>query len=218
MKKFSKIFILLIGINFIYGTTNVDSKYDEEPLKEDISNYYEKLIANHILEIVLNIHNYCINQSTVSCIINLTKSFIKLNNMVEIANNMNKNTFCSSLLTFIQSIPIDELNVTFSKFFIDLLPKNITIKNGDYDLNGIYGPYGEYGFYGPYQPKGPFKDYVSEIETIIKEKIKTNKENQSLQKLKNTKLFGRKLFRPFICLRNICRFVLGFFHSEDDCN
>jgi hypothetical protein len=216
MKKFSKIFILLIGINFIYGDTYVESKYDEE-LKEDISYYYEKLIANHILEVVLNIQNYCVNQTVISCIFLLSPSLNNLNNMVEIVNNVDKNTFLSSLFKLIQSISNDELNVTFSKFFIGLLPKNITIKNGIYDLDGKYGPLGDYGFDGPYLPKGPFKDYVSEIEAIIKEKIKANIENQSLQNIKNTKLFGRKLFRPFICLGKICRFVLGFFHSEDDC-
>ena len=49
MKNFSKILILLIGINFIQGKINSQIKNDEKTL-DNISKYYEKLIANHILK------------------------------------------------------------------------------------------------------------------------------------------------------------------------
>ena len=51
MRNFSKIFLLFIGINIIYGKR--DSKIINEEKKlniKDISKYYEKLIANHILK------------------------------------------------------------------------------------------------------------------------------------------------------------------------
>ena len=78
MRNFSKIFLLLIGINFI----NSSIKNDEKTYNK-ISKYYEILIANHILEKVFNFPNNCRYQPVLICTIKFLKSFNNLNNMVK---------------------------------------------------------------------------------------------------------------------------------------
>ena len=86
------------------------------------------------------------------------------------------------------------------------LPKEIKIKEGDYGLNGKYGPYGDYGFEGPYLPKGPFVNYLIEIENKIES-------NENLKK----EIIGRRLNEAFIPIYNICKFLFSLFGKEKYC-
>ena len=206
MKNFSKILILLIGINFIQGKINSQIKNDEKTL-DDISKYYQKLIANHILDIVIKFPTNCKNQLFFICTLNFINSFKNITKMVDRFGEKNLNGALYTLLPLLEDYKLKKFNVTVSKVIIRLLPKEIKIKEGDYRLKGIYGPYGEYGFRGPYKPDGPFKDYLSKIDVFEFDKEKTENE-----------LYGRKLYdEGYIDLKPICRFILWFFDAEDDC-
>ena len=102
----------------------------------------------------------------------------------------------------------EEPKISILKFFMTNLPKEIKIKEGDYGLNGKYGPYGDYGFEGPYLPKGPFVNYLIEIEN----KIESNKKSK-----KN--IIGRRLKEPTIPMYEICQWFFRLLGEEDDfCN
>ena len=208
MKNFSKILILLIGINFIQGKINSQIKNDEKTF-DDISKYYQKLISNHIIDIVIKFPTNCKNQLFFICSINFFNSFKNIFNMIDRfdENEKNLNEILYPLKPLLGDNKLKNFNVTVSKIIIGFLPKKIKIKEGDYGLNNKYGPYGEYGFKGPYKPDGPFKDYLSKIDVYKFDKEKTKNE-----------LYGRKLYdEGYIDLKPICRFILWFFGAEDDC-
>ena len=102
----------------------------------------------------------------------------------------------------------EEPKISILKFFMTNLPKEIKIKEGDYGLNGKYGPYGDYGFEGPYLPKGPFVNYLVGIK--ITDKLNKNLKIGSI---------GRRLKEPTIPMYEICQWFFRLLGEEEDfCN
>ena len=127
MKNFSKILILLIGINFIQGKINSQIKNDEKTF-DDISKYYQKLIANHILDIVIKFPTNCKNQLFFICSLNYFNSFKNIINMVDRFGNKNLNEALYTLKPLLKDHNLNNFNVTVSKIILGLLPKNLKLK------------------------------------------------------------------------------------------
>ena len=206
MKNLSKIFLLLIIISYING--NSDSKSEtnnneEKLINDEVITYYAKLIANHILETSFQISDKCGHfKSYLNCL-NYTKLSLKrLQDSIE--------DFKIDIVTLIKKFKNEtndeEPKISILKYFMTNLPKEIKIKEGDYGLNGKYGPYGDYGFEGPYLPKGPFVNYLIEIENKIES-------NENLKK----EIIGRRLNEAFIPIYNICKFLFSLFGKEKYC-
>ena len=206
MKNLSKIFLLLIIISYING--NSDSKSEtnnneEKLINDKVITYYAKLIANHILETSFQISDKCGHfKSYINCL-NYTKLSLKrLQDSIE--------DFKIDIVTLIKKFKNEtndeEPKISILKYFMTNLPKEIKIKEGDYGLNGTYGPYGDYGFEGPYLPKGPFVNYLIEIENKIES-------NENLKK----EIIGRRLKEAFIPIYYICKFVFSLFGKEKYC-
>ena len=113
MKKFSKIFILLIGINLIQGKINSQIKNDEKTF-DDISKYYQKLIANHILDIVIKFPTNCKNQLFFICTLNFINSFKNITKMVDRFGEKNLNGALYTLLPLLEDYKLKKFNVTVS--------------------------------------------------------------------------------------------------------
>ena len=203
MKNCSKIFLLLIIISYING--NPDSKFETNNnevklINDKVITYYAKLIANHILETSFQIFDKCrIFQPYINCM-NYTKLSLKrLYDSIE--------DFKIDIVTLTNKFRNEANNedpkISIFKLFMRNLPKEIKIKEGDYGLNGTYGPYGDYGFEGPYLPKGPFVNYLIEIEN----KIESNKKSK-----KN--IIGRRLKEPTIPMYEICQWFFRLLGEE----
>ena len=206
MKNCSKIFLLLIIISYING--NPDSKFETNNnevklINDKVITYYAKLIANHILETSFQIsHNCGFLKSYFNC---LNKTNLSLKRLHDSIEDFKIDTF-PLINKFRNEANNEDQKISIFKLFMRNLPKEIKIKEGDYGLNGKYGPYGDYGFEGPYLPKGPFVNYLVGIK--ITDKLNKNLKIGSI---------GRRLKEPTIPLYEICQWFFSLFGEEDFC-
>lgn len=202
-------------------------------------NYYELLIADHIIELILCISEKCGDGDHESCKKNCQEDFKKLTDTVEIDPSVYDKVLDDSCRNPDGTIKQSTIWETLKS----ALPNPIKIKNGDseYGYSGKYGPKGEKGPFGPYGINGPFRTHKHELlkyGRMKKLECKYVKKNLAFLKLFNIKIEEnstlstfiekcglsnliekgdkiegkrRRLVDPLIDLTAICEYIYGFF-------
>ena len=181
MNKIIILFLFLIEINLINSSTNENNNEDEieffDKMKYEVNiesnDYYEILIADHMIELIENITNNCNKIEKSEC----QKKCYQYLNVINETIEMDK-PICKDIINdFYKNSPNPKK--LMSETLTKLLPQEIKIKKGDYAPKGKYGsesqygPNGKNGPFGPYGEKGPFRTHKHKFLKYgkIKEKI-----------------------------------------------
>ena len=201
MKNIVILFLILIGINLCRETdshliTNNDT-LNEEEFSLSREKYYEVLIADHMIELILCVSENCSELNRSNCYEQCYEDFKKLKATIDISESV-----YNDILTDNYHNPkrIEQLKMCVT--LKNALRKPIVIKKGVYDDNSVYGfkgkygPRGEKGPYGPYGEKGPYRKHNHIY----------NKERRRIEIRKQ-----RRLLDPLIELSTICEYLFEFF-------
>ena len=206
MKNIVILFLILIGINlcqdaetFQKHNNKTDYQLIERVYPMTPEHYYELLIADHIIELILNVLEKCSTIDPPKCHAQCYENFKTINDTI----NVSESVYSGTLKDYYHNPNVLGLKKMCATL-IKGLSHPIKIKNGIYDynstlgFNGEYGPKGKKGPLGPYGPNGPFRTHRHDIKFEIVS-------NQT------ERIKPRRLIDPLIDLSIICEYVFGFF-------
>ena len=241
MQKIVILFLILIGINSCKCTeTSATEEKDEMEMAQKIGtlisispeNYYELLIADHMIELVLSITQNCSDIDHLTCEKKCYGDFKKITDTIDIDQSV-----YTSIINIYYQNPKELVKKNLCEALKNALPNPIVIKQGDYaqnskyGYNGEYGPKGEKGPFGPYGSKGPFRTHkhklwiYGKIKKLIcryikgyldfMEYLKINTDKIKFNNLRKNcginQITQRRLDDAIIDLSAICEYVFGFF-------